>query len=436
MKFQFNFAKYGVLPMPIIFDTKTYIPKGDKKNSDYFYEYLPKIYQRRSESGLDDLIGNITGILIQVNHQDLFAYLRELYLMTPYRLHQIMQNASHHIAILKNHYTPSPVLIVMEPNSSHYVDDFTRMNMLYPNALVKPNARYIGEIFHTRNLLETINILKSHDFSFFSANESNNELLLNENFILTRPSDISFNCIGYSQDNFYELESFPWGKPFQLNKHQKQVLQAADDCSREHGIEKLLLGIDHCATRVLANGREDAILEFLCLSNYYFWGAYNIEEMNSSTNVTRTPHGNDLLSPAKVFTANNTPYMVNSFENRPMPTEAFVKNYGRRMHHMAYEVLDGDHPSGMKNIDYVVQTLHQNQIPFLSQIFGECKDIPNLKQIFSKHSELSLLITEYVERCKKFDGFFTKDNVAELTAAAGIDEAMKDHTDQKGVLGD
>lgn len=422
--------------MPSNFNTQTYTPKGDKKNSDYFYEYLKKIYQRRSQSGLDDLICNMTGIIIQVNHKDLFAYLRELYLMTPYRLHQMLENGSHCIAILKNHYTPSPVLIVIEPSSSHYVDDFTRMNMLYPNALVKPNARYIGEIFHTRNLLETINILKSHDFSFFSANESNNELLLNENFILTRPSDISFNCIGYSQDNFYELESFPWGKPFQLNKHQKQILQAADDCSLEHGIEKLLLGIDHCATRILANGREDAILEFLCLSNYYFWGAYNIEEMNSSTNVTRTPHGNDLLSPAKVFTANNTPYMVNSFENRPMPTEAFVKNYGRRMHHMAYEVLDGDHPSGMKNIDYVVQTLHQNHIPFLSQIFGECKDIPDLKQIFSKHSELSLLITEYVERCKKFDGFFTKDNVADLTAAAGIDEATKDHTDQKGVLGD
>jgi len=32
------------------------------------------------------------------------------------------------------------------------------------------------------------------------------------------------------------------------------------------------------------------------------------------------------------------------------------------------------------------------------------------------------LITEYVERCHKFKGFFTKQNVASLTEAAGKDE--------------
>jgi hypothetical protein len=177
---------------------------------------------------------------------------------------------------------------------------------------------------------------------------------------------------------------------------------------------------------VLANEREDAILEFLSLSNYYFWGAYQITEMNSSTNVNRVLHGDDIRSPAKVFTANNTPYMVNSFENLPMPTENFVRNYGRRLHHMAYEVVDGDAIAGQKNIDYVVRCLHDDaDIAFLADIFGECNDIPDLKQIFSKHSAYSILITEYVERCHQFDGFFTKSNVADLTAAAGLDEEIK-----------
>ncbi len=53
-------------------------------------------------------------------------------------------------------------------------------------------------------------------------------------------------------------------------------------------------------------------------------------------------------SPARVFTANNTPSYLNSFDNLPMPTEDFV-----------------------------------------------------------------------VERCLGYDGFFTCDNVAALTAAAG-----------------
>ena len=123
-----------------------------------------------------------------------------------------------------------------------------------------------------------------------------------------------------------------------------------------------------------------------------------------------------------MFTANNTPSFVNSFENLPMPTEDFVRNFGRRMHHVAYEVQDGDHASGEKNIDYTVNRLKQYAIPFLAHVVGECTDSPNLKQIFSKHSEYSILITEYVERCYGFDGFFTKDNVAALTQAAGADE--------------
>jgi hypothetical protein len=78
----------------------------------------------------------------------------------------------------------------------------------------------------------------------------------------------------------------------------------------------------------------------------------------------------DKLSPAKVFTANNTPSFVNSFENLPMPTEDFVRNYGRRMHHIAYEVKDGDYQGGEKNIDFVVDTLKSYGLPFLANVEG------------------------------------------------------------------
>jgi 4-hydroxyphenylpyruvate dioxygenase-like putative hemolysin len=155
---------------------------------------------------------------------------------------------------------------------------------------------------------------------------------------------------------------------------------------------------------------------------YYFWGAYNIEEMNSSTNVTRCPGITDeKLSPARVFTANNTPSYLNSLVNLPMPTEEFVRNFGRRMHHMAYEVADGE-VAGEKNVDVVVRRLQEQGVPFLAQVVGECTDQPNLKQIFSKSSPHSRLITEYVQRCLGYDGFFTRTNVAALTEAAGHQE--------------
>ena len=156
----------------------------------------------------------------------------------------------------------------------------------------------------------------------------------------------------------------------------------------EHGISDLVLGLDHMATRILSGDREDALLEYLTMVPYYFWGAYNIIEMNSSTNVTRHPDvDDDKKSPARVFTANNTPSYLNSFDNLPMPTEDFVRNFGRRMHHMAVAVIDG-HVADEKNVDYVVRQLSEMGTKFLAHVVGECKDDPNLKQIFSKSSRV------------------------------------------------
>ncbi len=95
------------------------------------------------------------------------------------------------------------------------------------------------------------------------------------------------------------------------------------------------------------------------------------------------------------------------------------------MHHLAVAVRDGEHSSGLKNIDYVVGKLNDEGVAFLAKIIGECTDFPDLKQIFSKSSRYSRLITEYVQRCHNFQGFFTKGNVASLTEAAGQDEALK-----------
>ena len=47
------------------------------------------------------------------------------------------------------------------------------------------------------------------------------------------------------------------------------------------------------------------------------------------------------------------------------------------------------------------------------------------EQIFSSASEYSSLIIEYVQRFGGFQGFFTKDNVAELTHAAGEEESLR-----------
>ena len=56
----------------------SYEPVGDKKNSDFFNEYRLKIYERRKSSGLEDLLGNMCAIVVQVETGDALAYMEEL----------------------------------------------------------------------------------------------------------------------------------------------------------------------------------------------------------------------------------------------------------------------------------------------------------------------------------------------------------------------
>ena len=51
-------------------DLATYEPRGDKKNSSFFEDNLPRVYERRSQSGLTQLVGAMAAVVIQVDHGD------------------------------------------------------------------------------------------------------------------------------------------------------------------------------------------------------------------------------------------------------------------------------------------------------------------------------------------------------------------------------
>lgn len=405
---------------------------GDKENSPYFEEYIEKIYLHRESLGLDELITGIRAFVVQVNHGDALKYLGELYLMTPYRFTVGYQSSTHRAYILqiKPEY---PAYIVLEPLTEDYYDLYTAINSRFPRAKDKINARYIGEIFNTKNTQETVKLLKENGIRF--QTDVKNQFTGNPNFVFSEPSYYTNNCIGYTDSALTDFDALNLGEKFTLTAEQDEQLSKSDKLQRHFGMFDLIHGIDHMATRVLSGEREDAILELLMMTNYYFWGAYSISDMNSSTNICRNPNVDyELYSPAKVFTANNTPFYVQGIDKLPSPTEDFVRNFGKRMHHIAYEVQDGEQEGGLKNIDYVVEKLISSDIPFLAQIIGECKDFPDLKQIFSKSSTYSLLITEYVQRCQGYEGFFAKENVAYLTQAAGLDEQLEEQRQQEGTF--
>ncbi|MFW5837287.1 MAG: hypothetical protein ACOCVM_04720 [Desulfovibrionaceae bacterium] len=156
--------------------------------------------------------------------------------------------------------------------------------------------------------------------------------------------------------------------------------------------------LDHTATRVRAEERDAAILEFMDLTNHDFAFAIYVDFLNSITSVARREDGY-----AQVFTSGITSFT--SLEESG-PTERFIHNYGTRVHHMAFRTTD---------IEKTVDALKAGGLGFLSDLLGSPEE--GLKQAFSEMSPNTLLVNEYIHRYGDFDGFFTRSNVTELTRA-------------------
>ncbi|MDJ0805943.1 MAG: hypothetical protein QNJ78_03835 [Gammaproteobacteria bacterium] len=394
---------------------------GDKENSEFFEHYLKKLLAERDRVGLTDMIGQIEALMITVDPGHSVRYVGELCLMTPYHYLVTLESESHwtHVLRIDMH---SPDLLVREVKDPTIQGIFRSLNEVYPIGASKPNSRYMGEILRVEKMSDVIRLQQEREFRFFSQDDIR-RLELPGNLAVSKPSPYTHNIVAYMERPQDQLRIYSLGLSSIRDDVQTAYLEAKE-LQSQCAIERLLTPIDHLATRIYSQNRETAILEWLSLSSYYYWGSYDIKDQNSSTNVTKSVHFEDeIYSPAKVFTANNTPYFVNHLERLPSPTETFVRNYGPRLHHLAIGVHDGEH-NGIENIDYVVNAIARQGKKFLLDVIGSREE--GIKQIFSGASEHSSLIIEYVQRFGDFDGFFTKQNVAELTHAAGIEhELMK-----------
>lgn len=392
---------------------------GDKQNSVFFETYLQRLLEERDESGLTDMIEQIDAIMITVDPGHSIRYIGELALMTPYHYLVTLESEQHWTHILRVDMQ-APDLLIREVKDANIRGIFRSLNEVYPIGASKPNSRYMGEILRVEDLHGVVERQKERGFRFFSQAELR-KLELPGNLAVSKPSPYTHNIVAYMERPREELRVYALGLS-EIRPEIQTVYQDAKRLQHELGITELILPIDHLATRVYCQNRELAILEWLSLSSYYYWGSYDIKDQNSSTNVTKSVHhSTELQSPAKVFTASNTPYFVNHLENIPSPTETFVRNYGPRLHHIALAVRDGE-TAGRENIEHVVQQIAAQGRDFLLDVIGSKEQ--GLKQIFSSASEHSSLIIEYVQRFGDFDGFFAKDNVAELTHAAGVDAEL------------
>ncbi len=388
---------------------------GDKENSTFFEENLIRLLEERDALGLTSMIHEIDALMISVDPEHATKYIAELALMTPYHYLVTLETAQHLTHVLRIDIN-SPDILLREVKDPNLRGIFRSLNEVYPIGAKKPNSRYMGEIIRVNNLHSVVKAQQEREFRFFNQDDVR-KLELPGNLAISKPSPYTHNIVAYLEREPDELRVYALGVSVIRQDVQAAYLEAKN-LQIKIGVSDLLLPLDHLATRVYSQNREVAILEYLSLSSYYFWGAYNIKDQNSSTNVTKSAHSiPESKSPAKVFTANNTPYFINHLEHLPSPTETFVRNYGPRLHHMAISVKDGEF-EGKENIDFVVNAITENGKGFLLDVIGSKEQ--GLKQIFSNASEHSSLIIEYVQRYGNFDGFFTQENVAKLTEAAGF----------------
>jgi len=393
---------------------------GDKQNSPFFEDFLGKLLEERDRVGLTNAIRQIDALMITVEPGNSVAYVGEICLMTPYHYLVTLESESHLTHILRIDMSAPDILVreVKDPNTRGI---FRSLNEVYPIGASKPNSRYMGEVCRVENLHETVDLQKSRDVRFFNQ-EQVRKLELPGNMAIVKPSPYTHNIVGYWERPESDIRIYALGMS-SIRDDINRAYQDAKEAQARLGIDTLLLPIDHLATRVYSQNREAAILEYLTLTSYYYWGSYDIADQNSSTNVTKSVHhANELESPAKVFTAANHPYFVNHLLKLPSPTEQFVRNFGPRLHHIAVAVRDGE-TAGSANIDHVVNSLRNCGQDFLLDVIGSKEE--GLKQIFSSASEYSSLIVEYVQRFGDFQGFFTKQNVANLTHAAGVEESLQ-----------
>ena len=363
----------------------------DLRNSDeYLKEKAPGIIAERKRLGLEGLVGGLQAVIINTEPEKQRATAEELLRYTGLEFDGAFVDDEYRTCVLKTpdyHGFRSADFLIRSRIKGEGENPFYRLNMA-PKSRHLPNTRLETFVFETKDIEEYVSIQKSQGFQFLTDEIVHLE---NYSFIQTVSSKFTGNSLGFIQ----------WAG--EKGRYETSGSRTLDWDMKKPKLDHLqnVRWLDHTATRVKAQDRDLAIIEFMKLTNYNFDFAIYVKPQNSITSVAR-------LSPkdfAMVFTSGISPYINDEISG---PTEKFIHNYGSRVHHIAFqtEAIEGTYDS-----------LVRDEMKFLIELVGSPEE--GLKQTFTEPSVNTLLVNEYIHRYGDFDGFFSKSNVTLLTAATG-----------------
>lgn len=334
---------------------------------------------KRSKLGLGNLVKGLNAILISTEKNNFISATDEFLQYTAYKLKESFDTEES----LTNILTLDNSCDIIISARKNYNNPFTKYN-LNPKTMDFPNTRVECFIFEVENINKYYSIQLSRGVNFLTPNIIEHD---NYYFIQTIPSSFTGTSYGFIQ----------WKGDNKLykDKGSKNITHLNFHSSPEY--TKDIAFIDHVATRIIAKHRDAAILELMELTNYYFDFSIYVKNLNSITNVARMQ--NEKF--AMVFTSGISPF--SSFDLSG-PTEKFVYNYGPRVHHIAFYT---------NNIENVFESLKNHSMKFLIDLVGSEEE--GIKQTFSASSKSTLIVNEYICRYGDFNGFFTQENVRDLT---------------------
>jgi hypothetical protein len=359
----------------------------DLRNSDeHLLEKAPSIIAERKRLGLEGLVGGLQAVIINTEPERHGTTAEELLRYTGLEYNGAFQDDEYRTCVLKtpgDHEFRSADFLIRSRIKGE--NPFYQLNIA-PKSKHLPNTRLETFVFETKDIEKYVSIQKSRGFEFLT-----DEIIRLDNysFIQTVPSKCTGNSLGFIQ----------WtGEKGRYETSGSRTLDRDLKKPKPTHLQNIRW-LDHAATRVKAQDRDLAIIEFMKLTNYNFDFAIYVKPHNSITSVAR-------LSPkdfAMVFTSGISPYISDEISG---PTEKFIHNYGNRVHHIAFQT---------EAIEDTYSSLVRDEMKFLIELVGSPEE--GLKQTFTEPSGNTLLVNEYIHRYGDFDGFFSKSNVTLLTAA-------------------
>jgi hypothetical protein len=335
----------------------------------------------RRNAGLEGLVGNLDAVIIATEPDHLVPAVYELLRYTGLSCVEAFFEQEFQSYVLS---IPGSASVIVRSRDLPE-NPFVELNKARMTGTL-PNTRLETFVFDTKNLQDYVAIQKARGVEFLTPAPIESE---NYSFIQTVPSRFTGNSLGFIE----------WFRKDRIYVPLRGTSIAPDIAKPAYRHLKNISVLDHTATRVRAQDRDAAILEFVALTNYHYDFAVHVKSLNSITSVARR-NPDDF---AMVLTSGITRFRNNTDSG---PTEKFIQNYGTRVHHMAFRTID---------IEATVETLKKDGMAFLLDLVGSENE--GLRQIFSEPSQNTLIVNEYIQRYGDFDGFFTRSNVERLTRA-------------------